>query len=112
MSEEEEIEEIKRRKLREIMRMQQEENIQRKVEEEQKQEIIKQNLLRQILEPEARERLARLKLARPDVAEAVTNQLIMLAQSGRINRQISDEELKDILRRLTSKRREIRIVRR
>ena len=112
MGEEEEIEEIRRKKLMEIMRMQQEENMQKKVEEEKEKEIIKQNILRQILEPEARERLARLRLVRPDVAEAVTNQLIMLAQAGRINRQITDDELKDILRRLTSQRREIRIVRR
>ncbi|MCD6275200.1 MAG: DNA-binding protein [Thermoplasmata archaeon] len=113
MEEDKELEEIKRRKLMELMRQQalvqqsEEEKI-RKEEEE----AARQALLRQILEPEARERLARLKLVRPEVAQAVENQLIILAQSGRLIRKISDDELKEILRRLTSQRREIRIVRR
>ncbi len=113
MEEDKELEEIKRRKLMELMRQQalvqqsEEEKI-RKEEEE----AARQALLRQILEPEARERLARLKLVRPEVAQAVENQLIILAQSGRLMRKISDDELKEILRRLTSQRREIRIVRR
>ena len=113
MEEDKELEEIKRRKLMELMRQQalvqqsEEEKI-RKEEEE----AARQALLRQILEPEARERLARLKLVRPEVAQAVENQLIILAQSGRLMRKISDDELKEILRRITSQRREIRIVRR
>ena len=110
MEEDKELEEIKRRKLMEMLQRQgmQEEEKSREEEEE----IAKQNILRQILEPEARERLANIRLARPDLAQAVENQLILLAQSGRLMRKITDEELKEILRRLTSQRREIRIVRR
>ena len=107
--EDKELEEIKRRKLMELMAQQSQEQDEEKRREE---EIAKQNILRQILEPEARERLARLKLARPDLAQAVENQLILLAQSGRIYKKITDDEMKEILRRLTSQRREIRIVRR
>ncbi len=104
-----ELEEIKKRKLMELMAQQEQgsEDQQRAQEE-----LMRQNLMRQILEPEARERLARLKLARPDLAQAVENQLILLAQSGRIYKKVSDAELKEILRRLTSSRREIKIVRR
>ena len=109
MEEDKELEEIKRRKLMEILQRQQ---IQKEEKKEEEEEIAKQNILRQILEPEARERLANLRLARPDLAKAVENQLILLAQSGRLMRKITDEELKEILRRLTSQRREIRIVRR
>ncbi|NPA74702.1 MAG: DNA-binding protein [Euryarchaeota archaeon] len=108
MSEDEELEAIKRRKMMELMAAQQGES----KEERQEEEMLRQNILRQILEPAARERLARLKLARPDVAQVVENQLIMLAQSGRIYKKISDDELKEILRRLTSQKREIKIVRR
>ncbi len=110
--EDRELEEIRKRKMMELMQMQQgaaqEEEDRRRLEEE----AAKQNLLRQILEPEARERLARIKLARPELAEAVENQLILLAQSGRLTRMITDDELKSILASLTSKRREIRIERR
>ena len=110
--EDKELEEIKKRKLMELMRQQnltQQEEEERQREEE---EVARQNLLRMILEPEARERLARLKLVRPELATTVENQLIILAQSGRLNRMITDEELKSILRSLTSQRREIRIERR
>ncbi len=106
MGEDEELEAIKKRKMMEMMAQQDE------GEERKEEEMLRQNVLRQILEPEARERLARLKLARPDVAQAVENQLILLAQSGRIYNKISDAELKEILRRLTPQKREIKIVRR
>ncbi len=109
MEEDRELEEIKRRKLMELMARQGQEQEEERKEQE---ELARQSILRQILEPEARERLANLKLARPELAQAVENQLILLAQSGRIYKKISDEELKEILRRLTSQRREIRIVRR
>ncbi len=110
MSEEDkELEEIKRRKMMELMSQGGEEEEELRKQQE---EMARQNILRQILEPEARERLARLKLARPDLAQVVENQLILLAQSGRIYKKISDAELKEILRRLTSQKREIKIVRR
>ncbi len=107
--EDKELEEIKRRKMMELMSQQGEGEEELRREQE---EMARQNILRQILEPEARERLANLKLARPDLAQVVENQLILLAQSGRIYKKISDAELKEILRRLTSQKREIKIVRR
>lgn len=110
MEEDKELEEIKRRKMMELLQRQQVQEEEKEREEEE--EIARQNVLRQILEPEARERLANIRLARPDLAKAVENQLILLAQNGRLARKITDEELKEILRRLTSQRREIRIVRR
>jgi small subunit ribosomal protein S19e len=70
----------------------------------------KRAILRVILEPEARERLARLKLAHPDIAEAVEAQLVYLAQAGKIQSKITDEMLVEILRRI-QKKRETKIVR-
>ncbi len=109
--EDRELEEIKRRKMMELMQQgAAQENVEERRREEE--EAARQAILRQILEPEARERLARIKLVRPELAEAVENQLIILAQSGRLGRMITDDELKSILSRLTSQRREIRIERR
>jgi len=72
----------------------------------------RQSILRQILTPEARERLGRIELAYPEVAESVESQLIALAQSGRVQSQIDDRTLQDILRRVVPKKREIKIERR
>ena len=107
------LEEIRRRKLMELQAQRQKEmeELQRQEELRRQIEAQKKAILRAILEPEAKERLARIRLAHPEVAEAVENQLIALAQSGRINQKISDELLKEILKRAMPKKRETRIIR-
>lgn len=72
----------------------------------------RQLILRQILTPEARERLGRIELAYPELTESIESQLIALAQSGRVQRVIDDETLRQILTRLIPKKREIKIERR
>ncbi len=108
-----ELEEIRRRKLMELQAQREKEleDLQRQQEMQRQLEAQKKAILRAILEPEARERLARVKLAYPDVAEAVENQLVYLAQSGRITTKITDEMLKEILKRAMPKKREPRIIR-
>ena len=68
--------------------------------------------LRRVLTPEARERLGRIRLAKPEVAQAVEQQVLSLAASGRLARQIDDATLRALLERVTPERREIRITRR
>jgi len=105
-----ELEEIRRRKLLEIQRQKELEELRRQEEMRKQYEAQKQAILRAILEPEARERLGRLKLAHPDIAEAVEAQLVYLAQAGKIQSKISDEMLVEILKR-AQKKRETKIVR-
>ena len=69
-------------------------------------------ILRRVLTPEARERLGRIRLAKPDVASAVEQQVISLAASGRLVRPIDDPTLRALLERLMPERREINITRR
>jgi len=108
-----ELEEIRRRKLMELIELQRkrEEELKRQEELQKQIEMQKKAVLRSILEPEARERLARLKLAHPEIAEAVENQLVALAQAGRIKQKISDEVLVNILKQIASRKREPKIIR-
>ena len=104
---EEELEELRKRKLMELQqRLAQE---QQKIQMQQQIEMQKHTVLRRILTAKARQRLTNLKIVKPDFAEQLELQLIQLAQQGRVNIPITDEQLKDILIRLQSGRRNIKI---
>ena len=110
MAEEEELEILRHKKLQELqVRAQQEAAVQ---EQNKQLEAQRQMLMRQLLTPEARERLANLRMTRPDVVESVENQLIMLVQQGRITQQVDDYTLRQILRKVMPRKREIKIERR
>ncbi|MFQ5910841.1 MAG: DNA-binding protein [Thermoplasmata archaeon] len=110
MEEDEELEAIRRRRLEQLQTDQE----QKLIEQEQAAhvEAQRQMLLRKILTPEARERLGRVALAYPDIARGVENQLIALVQSGRVQTVIDDTSLREILRKVMPKKREIKIERR
>ncbi len=103
----EELEEIRRRRMMELQRASVEEQKRAKVQ--QQAEAQKQSVLRQILAPEARQRLTNIKMVRPEFAEQLELQLMQLAQSGRVSLPISDQQLKEALARMQSQRREIKI---
>jgi len=105
--EEEELEGLRRRRLLELQqRLSQE---QQRIRAQQQVEMQKQALLRRILTPDARQRLTNLKMVRPEFADQLELQLIQLAQQGRLSIPINDDQLKEILARLQSGRREIKI---
>jgi programmed cell death protein 5 len=70
-----------------------------------------ERVLQQILDNEARERLTLIRMSRPELAEAVTRQLVNLAQQGRLTRRLSDADLKTILAQVPSDGRDIKITR-
>ena len=102
----EELERIKRKKLLEYQRRLEELRAeeQRRIEEAKRQEM-----LRRILTPQARARLANLRVVRPELIQAVENQLIQLAYNGRIPVPVTDELLKEILRRMSVSQRGLRL---
>lgn len=111
MGDDEELEELRRRKLQELSVQQEQASEAR--ERQAALESQRQAILRGILSPEARERLGRLKTAYPQIAASVESQLIMLAQSGRLgNQRIDDETLRQILEKVVPQKREIKIQRR
>lgn len=106
----EELDAIRRRKLQELQQYQDQAVAQQQMRDQQMAQ--RQTILRQILTPEARERLGRIELAYPELADSIENQLIALAQSGRVQRAIDDATLKQILERVMPKKRDIKIERR
>jgi len=108
--EEEEIDEIRRRRMLELQqRIAQE---QQRAQAMQQIEMQKQAILRRILTSEARRRLNNLKMVKPEFANQLELQLIQLVQAGKVQTPITDEQLKEILMRLQAQRRDIKITRR
>jgi len=107
MSEDEELEALRRKRLMELQQQMLQE--QQRAEAQRRLELQKQALMRRILTPKARQRLANLKMVRPEFASQLELQLIQIAQQGRISLPITDDQLKGILSRLQRTRREIRI---
>ena len=103
----EELDEIRRRKL--LAMQQRMGNEQKQTQAEQQLEAQKQALLRQILSPEARQRLTNLNMVKPEFTEQLELQLIQLAQTGKLPIPISDAQLKQILIQLQSRKRETTI---
>jgi programmed cell death protein 5 len=107
MEEDGEIEELRRRKMLEYQTQLQEQ--QRQAELRRQYEIQKRAAIQQILTPEARSRLANIRAAKPEFAEQLEIQLIQLAQSGKLGSKITDSQLKEILSRLQTRKREFKI---
>lgn len=109
----EELENLRRKKLQEL---QQQGQLQESLEEQgaQKKELEekRRTILRSILTTQAKERLGRIKVARPEMAEEIENQLIMLVQGGRLKNKINDEQLRMLLSKIIPKKRNIKIERR
>jgi programmed cell death protein 5 len=104
---EEELEELRQRKLLALQRRLAEE--QRKAQMEQQLEMQKQAILKSILTPEARQRLTNLKLVKPEFTAQLEMQLIQLAQMGKLPVPLTDEQLKQILIQLQTQKREMKI---
>ena len=107
MEEDGEIEELRRRKMLEYQTQLQEQ--QRQAELRRQYEIQKRAAIQQILTSEARSRLANIRAAKPEFAEQLELQLIQLAQSGKLGSKITDSQLKEILSRLQTRKREFKI---
>jgi len=104
---EEELEALRKRRMLELQQRMVEE--QKQSQAQQQLEGQKQALLRRILTPEARSRLTNLKMVKPEFTQQLELQLIQLAQQGRINIPITDEQLKELLVKLQSGRRDYKI---
>ena len=99
----EELRELLEKRKAEIANQLKQQQTQAQKEAEIKAKLEREYILRSILTDDARERLERIKLARPQFAKFLEDQLILLAKTGRIVGRITDEQLKRMLLELTKK---------
>ena len=100
-----ELDEIRKKKLRSY-----EEELNHQAQKQQV-EIVKKEFMFTFLTKEARERLNNVRLVNPQLAEQVEIAVIQAANVGQIRNKIKEEDLKEILRQMTQKKREFKIIR-
>lgn len=101
-----ELAEIRRQRM---MQRQQQMAEQEQAQRQQQMQAQIQSVLMQAMEPEARERLNTIKLTKPEFAAAVEQQIVALAQSGRLRQKITDDQLKQLLSQIVPQKKEFNI---
>ena len=98
----ERLEELRQQKKEQLKQQQQGGDAQREAQQQAQQqaEQQKQALLKQNLTDGARKRLNTIKMSKPEFAEKVEQQVVALAQSGRLQDRIDEEQMKELLREL------------
>lgn len=105
---EEDIEKLRKKKMEQLQEQAQaqggsqggqvdQEELQRQQEQADAQ---KQALLRQHLTDGARKRLNSVRMSKPEFAEQVEQQIVALAQSGRLGDRIGEDQMKALLKEL------------
>lgn len=70
---------------------------------------MRQKALMVLLDQDARQRLMNIRIVKPDLALAVENYIITAASAGKLNRALSDEELKQLLINLQQPKKQFKI---
>jgi programmed cell death protein 5 len=97
----EELERLRQEKMEKLREQQQQGQGGEEVEAQRQQaEAQKQALLRQYLTDGARKRLNTVKMSKPQFGEKVEQQVLALAQSGRIQGKVDEEKMKSLLSEL------------
>ena len=111
------LEELREQRLQELkaQQEQQTDDAQQEAAEEaaqQQAEAQKQALLRKFLTDGARKRLNSVRMGKPEFAEQVEQQVLALAQSGRVQGKIDEQQMKQLLEKMTPESRQFDIKRR
>ncbi|AUG46358.1 MULTISPECIES: DNA-binding protein [Haloarcula] len=97
---EEELEELRKKKMEQLKEQQGGESEGQEAAQQQA-EAQKQAVLKQNLTDGARKRLNTVKMSKPQVGEQIEQQVVALARSGRVQGQIDEDQMKELLSELT-----------
>lgn len=111
---EDELEELRRKKMQQMQEQQGQGGQDEAARQAQQQqaEAQKKALLRQYLTDGARKRLNSVRMSKPDFADQVEQQILALAQSGRLGGRIDEDQMKNLLRELKPDKKSFNITRR
>jgi programmed cell death protein 5 len=70
---------------------------------------MRQKALMVLLDQDARQRLMNIRIVKPDLALAVENYIITAASAGKLNRALTDDELKQLLINLQQPKKQFKI---
>lgn len=112
-----ELEELRQERLQELQEQQESQADDEAAAEAQEQaqqqaEAQKQAMLRKFLTDGARQRLNSVKMSKPDFGEKVEQQVLQVAQSGRVQGKIDEDQMKELLEELSPDSRRFDIRRR
>ncbi|GGK68274.1 MULTISPECIES: DNA-binding protein [Haloarcula] len=96
----EELEELRKKKMEQLKEQQGDEGEAQEAAKQQA-DAQKQAVLKQNLTDGARKRLNTVKMSKPQVGEQIEQQVVALAQSGRVQGQIDEDQMKELLSELT-----------
>jgi len=97
----EELERLREQKREQLKDQMEEGEGEAREAQRQQAEAQKKAILRQHLTDGARKRLNTVKMSKPQVGEKVEQQIVALAQSGRIQDKIDEEKMKALLKEIT-----------
>lgn len=100
-SDDERLEELREEKLDQLREQAEGEGAQEAPEAAQQQaDAQKQAMLRRHLTDGARQRLNSVRMSKPEFAEQAERQILAIAQSGRIQGKIDEDQMKEVLQEL------------
>jgi len=97
----EELEKLRKQKREQLKEQAEGQDGEAREAQRQQAEAQKKAVLRQNLTDGARKRLNSVKMSKPEHGEKIEQQIVALAQSGRIQGKIDEEKMKELLKELT-----------
>ena len=109
----ERLEELREKKLQELQdRAGEGDDAEAQQEAQQRAEAQQEAVLKQYLTDGARQRLNAVEMSKPEFAKKVKQQVASLAQSGRVQGQIDEDQMRDLLKELQPEQKSFDIRRR